>query len=51
VEAVAWELADKIEWYTWHYSEMRKALYYLLPQRFKETRSRNIASRLGTRIK
>lgn len=47
IKATAWELADKIEYYHWHYSEMREALKYLFPARFKNTNVRLINTRLS----
>lgn len=46
--AIAWELADKLDWYNWHFSEMREAFYYLDPDRFKDTKVRSISSRLAS---
>ncbi|HAQ37340.1 MAG TPA: hypothetical protein DCQ58_02425, partial [Saprospirales bacterium] len=37
IRAIAWELADKIDYYHWHFSEMREALNYLFPARFGKT--------------
>lgn len=41
-EAIAWELADKLEFYYWHYSEMSEALKYLFPLRFGATSVRSV---------
>lgn len=47
IKAIAWELADSIEYYYWHFSEMREALKYLFPARFENTSVRLVNSRLS----
>ncbi len=37
IRALAWELADKLDFYYWHFSEMREALKYLFPTKFGKT--------------
>ncbi len=48
IEAIAWELADKLDFYYWHFSEMREALKYLSPTKFENTSVRYVDSRLST---
>ena len=45
--AIAWELADKSEYYHWHYSEMREALKYIFPERFNKLGVRYVNNRLS----
>jgi hypothetical protein len=47
IRAIAWELADKIGYYYWHFSEMREALNYLFPTRFGQTSVRHVDTRLS----
>jgi len=46
IEALAWELADKLDIYYWHFSEMREALKYLFPARCGKISVRHVESRL-----
>jgi hypothetical protein len=48
IEAIAWELADKLDFYYWHFSEMREALNYLFPAKFGKTDVRNVETRLAS---
>ena len=48
IEAIAWELADKLDYYYWHYSEMCEALNYLFPTKFGETHVRQVNTRLSS---
>lgn len=47
IEALAWELADHLDYYYWHYSEMREAIYYLFPARFGKINVRHVNTRLS----
>ena len=47
IKAIAWELADQIEYYNWHYSEMQKALRYIFPVRFENTSVDQVNTRLS----
>jgi hypothetical protein len=42
MEAIAWELADEIEFYYWHFSEMREALKYVFPEKFRNLSVRHV---------
>jgi len=48
MRAIAWELADKISYYYWHFSEMREALNYLFPAKFGATSVRHVNTRLSS---
>ncbi len=47
MRAIAWELADEIEYYLWHYSEMRGALKYIFPERFNALSLGHVNTRLS----
>jgi hypothetical protein len=50
MQALAWELADKLDYYYWHFSEMREALKYLFPTKFGETSIHYVSTRVASSL-